>query len=130
MVAGIAACMYMSIPVLQACPLLSSKCPWQRWAAAHNIAVGKIVRSSWKAMCFALSVRLCAHIGKAMSKCSMQEFQTTAKRRHVATLLACFEAGGSDTNLTWLPHRSPSSLPDDLTAMRECVSSVAGGCRA
>jgi len=66
-------------------------------------------------------VRLCAHIGQAMSKCSVQELQTTTKRLQIATLLACFEAGGSDTILTCLPHRSPASLPDHLKAMCKCV---------
>jgi len=56
-----------------------------------------------------------------MSKCSVQELQTTTKRLQIATLLACFEAGGSDTILTCLPHRSPASLPDHLKAMCKCV---------
>ena len=88
---------------------------------SYSQYVGKILRKTCKAICFALSVRLCAHIGQAVSKCSVQELQTNSRRLQVATLLACFEAGGTASVLTQLSHRTPTSLPDDLNTMCECV---------
>ena len=68
----------MSTPVLQPCPLHQAIL----LSVARQLfitSLNKMMRSSCKAICFALSVRLCAHIGQAMSKCSVQELQTSAK---------------------------------------------------
>lgn len=120
----------MSTLVLQPCPLNlailhSNVHPWQRWAAAHSVAAAKIVRRSCKPISFALSVHLCAYTGQAMSKCSVQELHTSARRLQVTSLPACkcqkATSHITDSILTWLSHCSTSSLPDDLKARGKCV---------